>query len=331
MWSAEVAARAEASPVAAVAWARGRLRELEDRYVVGRGERAALEKEITELSLRFGVLCRFTAYVAVDRSEVVNAGGQVHGIVQPVEQPAGWEAPKLARAAPARALGLRARAMRGATPPASGKPEADAEFIDSFLCEAPKDEKSGDASQYVALDDEAAHADRRTEAPLPRSSGWRAGRRLGEGIVEFKKGMKTSDEKAEAKGRSLLDRLLNLFRGGKKGKSKAAPKPADAAPYRQRLADALQKMRQTAADAAARLAALRELAPTLEAVFTEWTTAGGRDDALRRLGEVAVELRALPPAPADAAVHALWTRTETAVQECLALAGGEAPREGFWK
>ena len=49
-----------------------------------------LEKEITDLSLRFGVLCRFTAFVAVDRSEVVNAGGQVHSIVQPVEQPQGW-------------------------------------------------------------------------------------------------------------------------------------------------------------------------------------------------------------------------------------------------
>ena len=91
MWSTEVVARRDPSPVASVVWARGRLRDLEDRYVIGSSDRAPLEKEITDLSLRFGVLCRFTAFVAVDRSEVVNAGGQVHSVVQPVEQPAGWE------------------------------------------------------------------------------------------------------------------------------------------------------------------------------------------------------------------------------------------------
>ncbi len=93
MWSTEVAARRDPSPVAAVVWARGRLRELEDRYVIGGGGRLELEKEITDLSLRFGVLCRFTAFVAVDRSEVVNAGGEQHKIVQAVEQPAGWAMP----------------------------------------------------------------------------------------------------------------------------------------------------------------------------------------------------------------------------------------------
>jgi Ca-activated chloride channel family protein len=62
---------------------------MEDRYVVANDP--ALAKEITATSLRFGVLCRFTAFVAVDRSSVVNPGGQVHGIVQPVEEPEGWE------------------------------------------------------------------------------------------------------------------------------------------------------------------------------------------------------------------------------------------------
>jgi Ca-activated chloride channel family protein len=41
--------------------------------------------------LQFGVLCRFTAFVAVDRSEQVNAGGKVQRFVQPVDLPAGWQ------------------------------------------------------------------------------------------------------------------------------------------------------------------------------------------------------------------------------------------------
>jgi Ca-activated chloride channel family protein len=90
-WSVTVRGRAGEHPAVAQVWARGHLRELEDRFVVAPGERAALEKRIIATSLGFGVLCRFTAYVAVDRSEVVNPAGQVHKVTQPVELPAGWE------------------------------------------------------------------------------------------------------------------------------------------------------------------------------------------------------------------------------------------------
>ncbi|MCO5165065.1 MAG: VWA domain-containing protein [Planctomycetes bacterium] len=75
----------------AAAWARGQVRQLEDRYLVAPGhERAALERRLVEVSLRWSVLCRFTAFVAVDRAEVVNEGGGVHRVTQAVEQPAGW-------------------------------------------------------------------------------------------------------------------------------------------------------------------------------------------------------------------------------------------------
>ena len=66
------------------------MRELEDRYAAGRGNRTGLEQTIIATSLRFRVLCRFTAYVAIDRAAVVNEGGEVHQITQPVEMPAGW-------------------------------------------------------------------------------------------------------------------------------------------------------------------------------------------------------------------------------------------------
>lgn len=68
-------------------WARARLRDLEDRYAAG--ERA-LEPEIVATSLRHGVLCRFTAYVAVD-SRVVTDGATPRQVTQPVESPSGWD------------------------------------------------------------------------------------------------------------------------------------------------------------------------------------------------------------------------------------------------
>ncbi|GAA3802398.1 VIT domain-containing protein [Sphaerisporangium flaviroseum] len=68
-------------------WARAHLRRLEDRYAIGDHH---LEREIVDTSLRHGVLCRFTAFVAVD-TRVVAEGGASHRVVQPVEIPSGWD------------------------------------------------------------------------------------------------------------------------------------------------------------------------------------------------------------------------------------------------
>ncbi len=85
-----VAARVRENPAIAAAWARGQIRQLEDRYAAGDGDRSNLEKAIVGLSLKFQVLCKFTAYVAIDRSQAVNVGGSVHQVTQPVEMPQGW-------------------------------------------------------------------------------------------------------------------------------------------------------------------------------------------------------------------------------------------------
>jgi Ca-activated chloride channel family protein len=77
-------------PAVVAQWARARLRDLEDRYSAGDH---ALEPVIVRTSLRFGVLCRFTAYVAVD-SRVVNEDGETRRVTQPVELPSGWELPE---------------------------------------------------------------------------------------------------------------------------------------------------------------------------------------------------------------------------------------------
>ncbi|HEY0530733.1 MAG TPA: VIT domain-containing protein [Actinoplanes sp.] len=93
-------------------WARARLRDLEDTYAAGDH---TLEQRIVTTSLRYGVLCRFTAFVAVD-SRVVNEGGEARRVTQPVELPSGWAAPG-AEAAPMMILASGTASMPGSVVP----------------------------------------------------------------------------------------------------------------------------------------------------------------------------------------------------------------------
>jgi Ca-activated chloride channel family protein len=94
-------------------WARAHLRDLEDRYAGLPGYDAAelgrLERQITDVSLRYGVLCRFTAFIAVD-SRMITDGGVPHRVTQPVELPAGWD---LAGRGPAFAVPRGSRGGQG--------------------------------------------------------------------------------------------------------------------------------------------------------------------------------------------------------------------------
>ncbi|WP_329791673.1 VIT domain-containing protein [Lentzea sp. DG1S-22] len=121
-WQETIAVRRHTSPAVRAQWARAALRDLEDRYATGD---RAVETTIVRTSLEFGVLCRFTAFVAVD--ERVVSDGEVHRVVQPVEQPAGWEVqaprppmPSFAAAPPA----FAAPAPFGAPPPAPFLPQS---------------------------------------------------------------------------------------------------------------------------------------------------------------------------------------------------------------
>ncbi len=92
-FESKVTAVTGGGPASTAAWARAHLRDLEDRYASGAGYGIAeLEQQITDISLRYGVLCRFTAFVAVD-SRVVTDGTGPHRVTQPVELPAGWDGP----------------------------------------------------------------------------------------------------------------------------------------------------------------------------------------------------------------------------------------------
>jgi Ca-activated chloride channel family protein len=73
-------------------WARSRITDLEDLFRMKEGmDSAALRNEIVETSIAHHVLSRFTAFLAVDESEVVNPDGSRRTVTQPVHQPADWE------------------------------------------------------------------------------------------------------------------------------------------------------------------------------------------------------------------------------------------------
>lgn len=73
-------------------WARERVLQMEHEFLVAQQGRdtQALVKETTAFSLLYGVLCRFTAFLAVDHESHVPT--QVRTVVQAVENPAGWAA-----------------------------------------------------------------------------------------------------------------------------------------------------------------------------------------------------------------------------------------------
>src|SRR5262249_1491508 len=92
-WSQRIPVTEATGDATAAIWARARIRDLEDLYAVQTHRQGELEKEIVAVSLRHRVLSRFTAFLAVDRSEKVNPKGDPKQVVQPVEMPRGWNAP----------------------------------------------------------------------------------------------------------------------------------------------------------------------------------------------------------------------------------------------
>ena len=97
-------------------WARAVVRDLEDEYASGRGASdSKLTERLVAHSLRFGVLSRFTAFVAIDPERT--DAGPLDEVVQPVEMPSGWATVSYA-AAPVMAGGY----SMGAPAPAAAMP-----------------------------------------------------------------------------------------------------------------------------------------------------------------------------------------------------------------
>ncbi|MBF8192785.1 VWA domain-containing protein [Nonomuraea sp. K274] len=134
-WEEHVAGMTVENPAIRAVWARAHLRELEDRYAMGEHD---LESEIVRTSLEHGVLCRFTAYVAIDIRQVAE-GGPEHRVIQPVEPPSGWEPPQ----AGSMMGGFAAQAMTMAAPAAGPRMRVPAPGFnaaaDEFLAGGPGD------------------------------------------------------------------------------------------------------------------------------------------------------------------------------------------------
>jgi Ca-activated chloride channel family protein len=90
-FSEEVAAQLVDDEAIARLWAREYIKELEDDFRIKPARHDSIKKEIIELSLKFSVLTKFTAFVAVDEAETVNQTGELRQVVQPVHYPDQWE------------------------------------------------------------------------------------------------------------------------------------------------------------------------------------------------------------------------------------------------
>ncbi len=77
-------------PALAHLWARTRVSELEDQFRLA-GGKDSIQKEIIKISVLHTLLTRFTAFVVVDESEIVNKDGIRKTVVQPVHMPDRWE------------------------------------------------------------------------------------------------------------------------------------------------------------------------------------------------------------------------------------------------
>ena len=111
-------------------WARERVLELEHGFLAGWRQPAYQPAAIAQFALQHGVLCRFTAFVAVDEQSFVP--GTMHQVTQAVSQPAGSEVQKklktgslatpIGSVARQRDAGMAGKPMLGGAPRPSAAP-----------------------------------------------------------------------------------------------------------------------------------------------------------------------------------------------------------------
>jgi Ca-activated chloride channel family protein len=357
-WSMRVPAKRHVRSALPALWARQKLRDLEDRYVITPSP--DLERTIVELSLRYGVLCKFTSFVAVDRSRVVNVGGKQHQVVQPVEQPAGWGM-KPSEIVPVLACELRCPGpmmAMGVDPTDSAnlsQPEGlflgDREICENVDAAETKDEDS--PSVGAGFDDEAEEADfreRPADKPtrgmgLDRSQSRGPAKKQRREKQKLSEQLKDSDRRRDepeslsehvpASGPGLFSQLAQMagtvFNGIRALfglPKKAAANPLDRSRFRPEI-DAMVVVFRSATTHAARLAALEDALRRLYEVTREIVRAGDIGPEMRRLAQAIQDLSetASRGVPDEPALTPAWAETLAALE---AYAAAIAP-EAFWK
>lgn len=78
-------------PAISQLWAKAHIVDLEDEYRINNYNKAQIKKQIVDLAVHHQLLTKFTAFVVVDETEIVNKTGDLHKVVQAVEMPESWE------------------------------------------------------------------------------------------------------------------------------------------------------------------------------------------------------------------------------------------------
>jgi len=135
-YSEELNAIPTDDPVVYRAWARSRLLDLEDLYLV----KKATPAELVQLSVSAQVLCRFTAFTAIDKTEKVDTDQQLDRVVQPVEQTMPQNAkPHLSGQSRGMRAGLanKSAKMRKPASPMRVSSDSDDDIFDAESCPPP--------------------------------------------------------------------------------------------------------------------------------------------------------------------------------------------------
>jgi hypothetical protein len=147
-------------------WARSVVRDLEDEYASWRGDEE-LAARLVAHSIRFGVLSRFTAFVAIDPEKT--EAGPLTEVVQPVEQPSGWAAAPagfMPAPAPLAAGGFAAKRMvslPAAVPAEQAPPQRSLKDLLKLVEKGVRGDDSGLDDVWAEL---TAHRDTASDAAL---------------------------------------------------------------------------------------------------------------------------------------------------------------------
>jgi Ca-activated chloride channel homolog len=317
-WSQSIDADVRPNRAIRTIWARGLVRELEDRFACGKGDRADLERRIVDTSLRFKVLSRFTAYLAVDKSERVNPSGQMHPMVQPVEAPEGWAMLEKQKRSFVTAAGM---VPRGATAAAAAPARAVAQDMKSRAQAVPK----------------ATSASFEAPEPPPPAEELSA---IADDFVMLERERGVAGPLADA-----LDHDQEV-RASKVGKKPAAKKAADRdrasdlTPFRERAKAMLERVEEDAriggATPGSKIAAITVLAAHLKTLIEDLAAAGLRAEAMvleSLLGGIRSRLG--DPSIQDAEAQDLFDRTVAVLASFAGVDRAQRrsgpKREGFWK
>jgi Ca-activated chloride channel family protein len=124
VFSQELSAQTTDVKALAQLWAKEYIVDLEDKFRIAQleSEKKQLRDRIIEIATQHSLLTKFTAFVVVDESEIVNEDGSLRKLVQPVQNPALWSTQAPQTQMPMRlGAGFAGAAGWGSPPPGSGQ------------------------------------------------------------------------------------------------------------------------------------------------------------------------------------------------------------------